>query len=186
MNEKRRPERRAKQSPKPAGREQDLAIRRAQGGNAWELVYPPSVLRRQEDMEEVEAMLAAGEIDIAMDELRWLLSGCRALLQAHQLLGEIGLSDNDLPLAKAHLGYAFDMGIAAIRKEKDFAGPLPYALPANQPFFEAGKGLAWCFFQQGDIKAAERVVRELLALDPSDPLQLGELQKSFHRPPNAG
>jgi hypothetical protein len=136
------------------------------------LVYPASVQRREEDMEEVRAMLDAGEIDVAVDELRWLLSGCRALLEAQKLLGEFALADNDLPLAQAHLGYAVEMGLAAIRGEKGFTGPLPYCRAANQPLFEAGKGLAWCLQQQGDTRAAADIIRQLLELDPSDPLGL--------------
>ncbi len=148
------------------------------GQEAWELVYPPGVLRRKEDMEEVRAMLDAGEIDVAVDELRWLLSGCRALLEAQKLLGEIALAQSDLPLAEAHLGHAYEMGLAAIRGEKGFTGPLPYALAANQPFFEAGKALASCLRQQGEARSAAAAVRRLLELDPSDPLGLKELLKN--------
>jgi tetratricopeptide (TPR) repeat protein len=154
-----------------------ISVRQVPGEKAWELVHPASVLRRQEDMEEIRAMLAAGEIDVAVDELRWLLSGCRALLEAQKLLGEIALAENDLPLAQAHLGYAYEMGLAAIRGEKDFTGPLAYALAANQPFLEAGKGLAWCLQQQGDARSAAGVIRQLLELDPSDPFGLKQLHK---------
>jgi len=143
------------------------------GEDAWELVFPPGVLRRNEDMEEVRAMLDAGEIDIAVDELRWLLSGCRDLLEAHRLLGEIALADDDLPLARAHFGYAYEMGLEAIRQASDFTGRLPYARPANQAFLEAGKGLSLALQRLGDTAAAGRVVQQLLALDPSDPLSLG-------------
>jgi hypothetical protein len=124
-------------------------------------------------MEEVHAVLDAGEIDVAVDELRWLLQGCRELLEAHQLLGEIALADNDLILARGHLGYAYEMGLGSI--PDDFPGPLAYARPANRPFFEAGKGLAWCLKQLGEAKAAARVVERLLRLDPSDPLGLKSL-----------
>ena len=159
----------------PAQRGGEISVRRVPGVEAWELVYPASVERREEDMEEVRAMLDAGEIDVAVDELRWLLSGCRALLEAQKLLGEVALADNDLPLAQAHLGYAVEMGLAAIRGEKGFTGPLPYSRAANQPLFEAGKGLAWCLQQQGDARAAADVIRQLLELDPSDPLGLKKI-----------
>jgi hypothetical protein len=161
--------------------ETQVSVRRVPGGTGWELVYPPSVLRRQEDLEEVQAMLAAGEIDVAIDELRWLLSGCRALLEAHKLLGEIALGDNDLALAQAHFGYAYEMGLRAIRESKEFSGPLSYAIAANQPFFEAGKGLAWCLDRQGEGPRAVETVKQLLALDPSDPLGVQALLDSFHK-----
>ncbi len=147
-------------------------MQRVPGEDAWELVFPPSVLRRREDMDEVRAMLDAGEIDIAVDELRWLLSGCRALLEAHRLLGEIALADDDLPLARAHFGYAYEMGLDAIRQTPDFTGRLPYARPANQAFLEAGKGLAFTLRQQGESEAAARVVQQILDFDPSDPLRV--------------
>jgi len=145
-------------------------VNRVPGEDAWELVFPPSVLRRREDLEEVRAMLDAGEIDVAVDELRWLLSGCRALLEAHRLLGEIALADGDFPLAQAHFGYAFAMGLDAIRRTPDFTGRLPYARPANQAFLESGKGLAFTLRQQGDTQSASRVVQQMLEFDPSDPL----------------
>jgi hypothetical protein len=170
---RRKPPRAAKRSP-VRGPEKGISVRRLPGRPAWELVYPPSVARRQDDMEEVHAMLAAGEIDIAVDELRWLLAGCRAMLEAHKLLGEIGLADQDMPLAQAHLGYAYQLGLAAVQGEREFTGPLPYATPANQAFFEAGKGLALCLSKQGDAKGAAQVVQQLVGLDPSDPLGLRE------------
>ena len=108
---------------------------------------------------------------MAVDELRWLLEGCRGLLEAHRLLGEVALGDNDLALARGHFGYAYELGMAAIPRD-GLPGPLPYVQPANQPLFEAGKGLAWCLMQQGEADVAAGVVERLLALDPSDPLNL--------------
>jgi len=64
------------------------------------------------------------------------------------------------------------MGLDAIRQAPHFAGRLPYARPANQAFLEAGKGLAFTLRELGDTEAADRVVEQLLALDPSDPLGL--------------
>lgn len=124
-------------------------------------------------------MLDADEIDAAVDELRWLLSGCRELLEAHKMLGEIALADGDLALARAHLGYGYQMGLDAIQEARDFTGPLPYVLEANQPFLEAGKGLAYCLEQQGDTAAARQVARRILELDPSDTLKVGEWMQSL-------
>jgi Flp pilus assembly protein TadD len=156
--------------PRQAARR--ITLRRVPGADAWELVPPPSVTRRRVDLDEVQAMLEAGETDAAVDELRWLLAGCRQLLEAHKLLGEIALADGDLALARAHFGYAYGMGRDALGQASRFTGRLPYALPANQPFFEAGKGLAYALRQQGDAQAADQIVRQLLKLDPSDPLRL--------------
>ena len=59
-------------------------------------------------------MMEAGEVDIAIDELRWLLSGCSDFIEAHRLLGELALAENDLPLARAHFGYAYSLYVSSI------------------------------------------------------------------------
>ena len=69
---------------------------------------------RQEDLEEVRKMLDAGEVEVATDECRWLLNGCSDCLEAHRLLGEIALAENDLPLARGHFGYAYRLGEQAL------------------------------------------------------------------------
>jgi tetratricopeptide (TPR) repeat protein len=165
-----KPERPKRGPSSPAGRDR-IVVRRAPGGTAFELAYPACVDERKEDMEEVRAMLDAGEVDVAVDELRWLLEDCPALLEAHQLLGEVALADGDLSLARGHLGYAFELGMAAI-PPGGLPGPLPCAREANRPFFEAGRGLAWCLKQAGEDRAAAEVVEKLLVLDPTDPLNL--------------
>jgi hypothetical protein len=142
-----------------------------------ELVDPPCVRQRREDMEEVRAMLDAGEIDVAADELLWLLSGCDVLLEAHKMLGEIAVADGDLQLARGHFGYAYELGLGALGKGA--GGVLPYARPANQPLFEAGKGLAWCLKELGEAALAAEVVGRLLTLDPSGPLGLKELREEI-------
>ena len=149
-------------------------MRAVPGEDAFELVHPPCAERRAEDLEEVRAMLKVGEVDLAIDELRWLLEGCGSFLEAHAMLGEIALADGDLALARGHFGRAYEIGREAI-PEKGLAGPLPYARPANRAFFEAGKGLAQCLHQTGESRPAAEVVEQLLALDPSDPLELREL-----------
>ncbi len=111
-------------------------------------------------------MLDAGEIDVAVDELRWLLQGCRELLEAHRLLGEIALSADDVPLARAHFGRAYDLALDALPKG-GLRGTLPCGRDANRAFFEAGKGLVECLVQLGETELADEVVKRLLALDPS-------------------
>ncbi len=151
-----------------------ITLRRLSGGNRFELVMPPCVALRQADMEEVRVMLEAGESEIALDELRWLLNGCPALLEAHKLLGEISLADGDASLARAHLTSAVELGLGTIPKGR-LRGTLPYDLASNRAFHEAGKSLAVCLMQLDQKKPAREVVRQLLALDPSDPLNVGKL-----------
>ncbi len=173
-----RPRRRRKK-PKAGGQPSagsKITLRRVPGDDAYELVFPPSVRRREADMEEVRRMLEAGETDVAVDELRWLLADCEPLLEAHRLLGEAALSDGDFALARVHFGYAFELGLKAIGREGP-PGPMPYARPANRAFLESGKGLAWCLWKQGRADAAREVVGRLLRFDPSDPLRLGEMLK---------
>ena len=119
-------------------------------------------------------MLDAGEVDVAVDELRWLLEGCREFLAAHRLLGQIALSGGDLQLARAHFRRAYDLGLKALPKG-GLPGTLPCARDANRAFFEAGKGLVECLVQLGESGPAAEVARQLLALDPSDPLGIREL-----------
>lgn len=114
-------------------------------------------------------MLDAGEDEIAKDELRWLLEGCSDFIEAHRLLGELAAAAGDTKLARAHFGYAFDLGVAAI-PSKGLRGSLPYARPANQSFFEAAKGLAWALAELKAPERAAKVLDVMLQLDPSDPL----------------
>lgn len=159
-------------SPKP--KRPGIQLQAVAGTSEFELVFPRCVQQRAADMEEIRKMLEAGEVDVAVDELRWLLGECHELLEAHKLLGEIAVSDGDLELGRAHLGYAYDLGDKALPKGR-LPGTLPYARPANRSFLEAAKGLAWCLNELGDPTAAKAVVRRLLELDPSDPLEVTQM-----------
>jgi tetratricopeptide (TPR) repeat protein len=160
-----------RKSPPPEDR---LSVRRVENTETFELVYPRSVHQRAADMEEVRAMLEAGELDVALDELRWLVDGCRELVEAHRLLGETAMADGDWQLARGHFGYAYQLGVDAL-PPGGLRGQLPYARPANRDFFDSGKGLARCLAELGETKLAAEVVERLLSLDPSDPLGLKEL-----------
>lgn len=136
------------------------------------LVYPRSVRDRSEDLEEVQDMIAAGEIDIAIDELRWLLAECSEMISAHFLLGKLAVeADGDLSLARAHFGFGYELGLRALQREK-MPSPLSAGHPANQPFYDAGRGLAWSLHALGKPPLALEVVRQLLVCDPGDPLGL--------------
>ena len=120
-------------------------------------------------------MIEAGETEIASDELRWLLSGCTDFILAHRMLGELALTDgHDVPLARGHFGHAYQLGLAALRREK-MPTPVPYALVENQAFFEAGKGLAYCLKELGRPELAREVIDQLLHCDPTDPLGLAKI-----------
>lgn len=127
-------------------------------------------------------MIAAGELDIARDELRWLLEGCDACLVAHRLLGQLALEEDDFSLARGHFGYAYDLGCQAVAR----AGPaarLPYAQPDNQPLLESAKGLAYALIQMERGGLAAEILDRLLRWDPSDPLGARELlDQALHRP----
>jgi len=159
---------RKKQGKSPR-RAPEVKLRRCTTGDGWELAHPRCALERREDLEEVEAMITGGETEIAIDELRWLLDGCHGCIAAHRMLGELALAGGDTKLARAHFGYAFELGAAAIRTAR-LPVRLPYDRPANQPFLEAAKGLAHCLCELGRPKKAADVLRQLLACDASDPL----------------
>lgn len=128
-----------------------------------------------EDLEEVREMTAAGEFEIALDELRWLVGTCADSIEAHELLGELAVEmGQDLELARGHFGYAYQLGFRAWTK----AGrptPFPYTQPANAPLYESARGLAWCLEKLGRSSMADEVVATMMAWDASDPLEVRAL-----------
>lgn len=117
-------------------------------------------------------MIAAGETDVATDELRWLVSTCSEMIEAHFLLGKLAAEGaGDVALARGHFGFGFQLGDKALARA---GNPTPLAAlhPANRPFFDAGRGLAWCLNEMGKRDLAVEVVEQLLRCDRSDPLGL--------------
>jgi hypothetical protein len=134
------------------------------------LAHPRCARDRAEDIEEVRAMIEGEEYEIASDELRWLLSGCAEFVEAHLLAGHIAINDSgDLPLARGHLGYAWQLGLQAWRRAGRPQG-VPVDHPANRPWFEAGFALAWCLEKMGKSSLATEVVTGLRSIDPRDSL----------------
>ncbi len=158
---------------KPSVAGQALTLRSA-GDTGWELVPSRCAAERADDIAEVEAMLTAGELEVARDELRWLLEDCHDFLDAHRLLGEIALLEGDISLARGHFGYAFRLGQRAIERAGKSA-LVPYSLPANRSFHESGKGLVHCLVQLDKREVAVEIVEFLLRCDPSDPLNVRQL-----------
>jgi hypothetical protein len=148
-----------------------MSVRRTADGRSWMFVHPRCARDMAEDLEEVQLMIESGETDIALDELRWLLSGCNEFMAAHVLLGDIARDFNDIPLARGHYGAAYQLGLQTLRRAK-MPKPLLYSQPANRPFFEAGRGLVWALEKLGKQQMADEVVSTLLELDASDPLHL--------------
>ncbi|WP_146583483.1 hypothetical protein [Posidoniimonas polymericola] len=156
---------------KPSRPEQGVAARRLSAGD-WVLVHPREARDRSEDLEEVNDMIEAGELDIAQDELRWLLSGCSEFMAAHVLAGVIAIElDNDIPLARGHFGFAYQLGQKAIKRAK-CSGPLLGAQPANLPFYEAARGLAFCLEKKGKPELADEILAYTRGLDPRDPAEI--------------
>jgi hypothetical protein len=169
----------ATQRETAAQRRSPLSVRQVRGAEGWELVHPRCAEERTEDLDEVEAMLQAGELDVARDELRWLLEECHDCLAAHRLLGEIAALEGDWKLARGHFGYAYDLGLRALPAES-LAGPLPYARAANRAFHAAGKGLAVSLIELGRAEQAAAVIDQLLRLDDCDPLGVRALRARLH------
>ena len=160
--------------PAPPQGATTVRARKRPGDDAWELVHPRCARDRADDLAEVRKMLEAGELDVAIDECRWLLQGCSDCLEAHRILGEIALGENDLPLARGHFGYAYRLGAQAL-EQAGSKGPLPYGLADNRGFHESGKALAWCLLQLDKPEMAVEVVALLLSCDPGDPLGVKNL-----------
>ncbi|MEX0586768.1 MAG: hypothetical protein WD176_08995 [Pirellulales bacterium] len=136
------------------------------------LVHPAGVRERAEDLDEVREMIEAEELDVATDELRWLLADCPEFIAAHALLGELALATSkDLQLARGHFGAGYQLVLQALRRA-EMPKPLLYSQPANRTFFAAGRGLAESLARLGKIDMAKEVVATLVELDPSDPLKL--------------
>ena len=161
-----RPSRRRSPSPNK------LSVQRAPSGNSWVISHPRAVRDCAEDMEEVRQMIDAGEADVAIDELRWLLGTCHDMIEAHFLLGKLAVEvDNDLPLGRGHFGTGYQLGLQAWRRS-DRPKPMPALHPANRHFFDSGRGLAWCLHALDKSDMAREVLQEMLRLDPSDPLAI--------------
>jgi tetratricopeptide (TPR) repeat protein len=159
-----------------------LQEHRDTSGSIWEFVHPRCARKRRDDVEEVEAMVAAGETEIARDELVWLLSECPDFLEAHLHLGLIALEEDDPKLARGHFGRAYELGLRALEAAGN-PRPLPYDRNGNKPFFEAAKGLVHCLVATGKRGLAKDVVTRANALDPSDPLALAALLAAPRTPP---
>jgi hypothetical protein len=134
-------------------------------------VHPRCARDRAEDLEEVGLMIDSGETEVAMDELRWLLSDCSDFIAAHVMLGELAAAAGDMPLARGHYGAGYQLGLQTLRRA-NMPTPLLYSQPANRPFFEAGRGLIGSLEKLGKSSMANEILATLLELDPSDPLGL--------------
>jgi tetratricopeptide (TPR) repeat protein len=154
-----------------------IRLRLSADGKSGELVHPRCAVERREDIEEVEVMLAAGEFEVARDELRWLLEGCGDLVIAHVKLGEIAVAEGDVPLARGHFGYACQICEAALRPSPQVR--LSYACGANQPFFEAAKGVVWCLVQLQRHREAIKIAERMIELDPNDPLGFEAMRREI-------
>jgi len=159
------------------GRDKLSAARRdTAAGPAWELVHPRCSRRRREDIEEVEAMVEAGEVEIAHDELIWLLSECPDFLEAHVQLGLIALEGDDPKLARGHFGRAYELAIRTL-DAANAPWPMPYELDGNKPFFQAAKGLVQSLMELGRPRSAAEVCQRLAVLDPADPLGIQKIAR---------
>ncbi len=169
----RKPTKKKSAGPRKPTRSAETAVRvrRVPGSAApaWEFVHPRCATARADDVDEVRQMIEHGETEIATDELRWLLNGCSDFIDAHRLLGELALATEDYALARGHFGYAYRIGQLALKQARS-PTPVPYSRPANQSFFEAGKGLAYCLKQLDKREMAADVIAFILHCDPSDPL----------------
>jgi hypothetical protein len=145
----------------------------------WQLVPPREATERADDLAEVRAMIEAGELDIAIDELRWLVSGCSDFIEAHAMLGELAVETaEDVELARGHFGYAFKLGLKALEAAGK-PSPAPGSEPANRPWYEAARGLAWCFEKLGRSADADDVFATVRRYDPTDPSGVGDLLDSM-------
>jgi hypothetical protein len=142
-----------------------LSLRRLDA-KRFALLEPFTAIDRKEDIDEVRKMIAGGELEIARDELLYLVSDCRGFLEAHNLLGELALEEEDLSLAQGHFGFAYEIGMGSL--PPGFKGRLPANKEYNGPFFLAGRGVARCLIARGQHDKGREVLEQLAKLDPDE------------------
>ena len=135
-------------------------------GNRYAFQAPECALDRDLDMAEVLEIRAAGEFEIARDELLYLVADCRGFLEAYIQLAELALEDEDIPLAKGHFGFAYENGLDVL--PLNFRGQLPSQEGYNHHFYAAGCGLARCLISRKEPQQAREVLNQLLKFDPTE------------------
>lgn len=151
-------------------------------GNRFAFQPPFCAFDRKEDLDEVHQMIAGGELEIARDELLYLVSDCRAFLEAHNLLGELALEENDIPLSQGHFGFAYEIGLGSL--PAGFRGILPANRDYNRAFFLAGRGLARCLIARGQRDKGRDVLVQLSRFDPREEsvkVLLAELEEQMRQ-----
>ncbi len=65
-------------------------------------------------------MIAAGEAEVAVDELRWLVETCPEMIEAHYLLGKLAVeSMGDVALGRGHFGFGYQLGQRRLAKAEN-------------------------------------------------------------------
>lgn len=167
--------------PRPEEAGARLQLKRMDG-NRFAFQMPICARDRAEDLDEVRQMIAGGELEIARDELLYLVSDCRAFLDAHNLLGELALEENDIPLSQGHFGFAYEIGLDSL--PPGFRGILPANRDYNRAFFLSGRGLARCLIARGQRDKGREVLVQLSKFDPREEVVkslLAELDEQ-HKP----
>lgn len=136
------------------------------GGNQFAFQPPDCAIDRDLDLEEAIEIRAAGEFEIARDELLYLVGDCRGFLEAYLQLAELALEDEDISLAKGHFGFAYETGLEAL--PPNFRGQLPCTAGYNAHFYAAGRGLARCLISRHEPGKAREVLEQLLRFDPAE------------------
>lgn len=137
------------------------------GSGKYALLAPRLATERAEDLEEVREMIEHQELEVARDELLYLVGDCRGFVEAHNLLAELALEENDVKLARAHYGFGFENGLETLPEK--FSGKLPAGVEYNPAFFEAGRGVARCLIALGQLAEGRDVLEMLLRFDPEEP-----------------
>ena len=149
-----------------------LSVRRSTDGRSWVLRPSARCPRPGRGLGRSRADDRGGRNDIALDELRWLLSGCSEFIAAHVLLGDLARDTGDTAAGPRALRRRLPARPAnASPRENAEAAACIRSSPIS-PFFEAGRGLVWSLEKLGKPQMAEEVVATLCELDPADPLRL--------------
>ncbi len=155
-----------------------LTVRRVPGEDAWELALAAAMRLAAATWSRSAPMLAAGGLTWPSTSCDGFSTAATRLVEAHQLLGEIALNGGGRSRTGPRPpGLRIRTGCESPSSRRGGCR-LPFNRPNNQPFFKLAAAAArW--HRLGDRQTAGEIVNRLLALDPSDPLDV----KSVLRPP---
>jgi tetratricopeptide (TPR) repeat protein len=139
----------------------------------WELVYPPAYVELRPELDGATELMEAGDLSGSETALRRLLAEAPWNLDAHHYLAEIlqarGLSGEALE----HWSRAVQIGRGVYPRAFDpGTDGILWSRQSNRGFLRSLRGLGLALAARGRRDEALAALRELVLLDPNDPLDV--------------